>query len=320
VTRSRLKESQRVITGLPRTGEVLNEREVVLTISGRPTFLLDGAQPAYRDLGPGMSGGDVRQLERALQRSGLAPGHVDGVYDAATGQAVAELYRRSGFEPIIATRAAQLDAVQPREAELIAGARARPGVQLPADEYLFVPATPLRVTKVAARLGAAPQGALLTVTNSVVSVDGSLPVDQADLVKAGAEVVIDEPALGIKATGRVSRVAERPGTGGVDGFHVFFQVSVPDPPPALVGASVRLTVAVKSTRTAQLVVPVSAVSLGPDGGSRVQRSVNGKDEFIAVEPGLAADGYVAVTAPRGGLAAGDLVVVGYDNDRKQTSE
>jgi hypothetical protein len=33
----------------------------VLTISGRPTFLLDGVQPAYRDLGPGMSGTDVRR-------------------------------------------------------------------------------------------------------------------------------------------------------------------------------------------------------------------------------------------------------------------
>ena len=317
VTRSRLKASQRVITRLPRTGEVLNERDVVFTISGRPTFLFDGAQPAYRDLGPGMSGRDVRQLERALQRSGLAPGRVDGVYDAATGQAVAKLYRRSGFVPIIATRDVQLDPVRPREAELIAGARARPGVQLPADEVIFVPATPLRVTKVAARLGAAPNGALLTVTNSVVSVDGSLPVDQADLVKAGAEVLVDEPALGIKATGRVSRVAERPGTGGTDGFHVFFQVVVPDPPPALVGASVRLTVAVKSTRTAQLVVPVAAVSLGPDGGSRVQRSIDGRSEFIAVEPGLAADGYVAVTAPRGGLAVGDLVVVGFDNNGTQ---
>ena len=320
VTRSRLKASQRVVTGLPRTGEVLDEREVVLTISGRPTFLFDGAQPAYRDLGPGMSGRDVRQLERALQRSGLAPGRVDGVYDAATGQAVARLYRRAGFIPIIATRDAQLDPVRPPEAELIAGSRSRPGVQLPSDEYIFVPATPLRVTKVAARLGAAPQGALLTVTNSVVSVDGSLPVDQADLVKPGAEVLIDEPALGIKTTGRVSRVAERPGTGGTDGFHVFFQVVVPDPPPALVGASVRLTVTVKSTRTAQLVVPVSAVSLGPDGGSRVQRSVNGRTEFVAVEPGLAADGYVAVTAPRGGLAAGDQVVVGFDNDGTQTRD
>ena len=36
-------------------------------------------------------------------------------------------------------------------------------------------------------------------------------------------------------------------------------------------------------------------------------------EFVRVEPGLAADGYVAVTANDGGtLQAGDLVVVGVD--------
>jgi peptidoglycan hydrolase-like protein with peptidoglycan-binding domain len=319
VAPSRMKEGRGVITRLPRTGTVIGERDVILTISGRPTFLLDGAQPTYRDLGPGMSGTDVRQLERALQRAGLAPGKVDGSYDADTGRAVARLYRKRGFQPIVATQA-QLDAVQPRQAELIAGARARAGVQLPADEVVFVPATPLRVTKVGARLGGSPAGALLTVTNSVVSVDGSLPVDQADRIKEGAEVLIDEPALGIEATGKVSRVASRPGTDGADGFHVFFQVVVDTPPPALVGASVRLTVPIKTSKASELAVPASAVSLGPDGAARVQRSVDGKTEFVAVEPGLAADGYVAVSAPAGGLAAGDMVVVGFDNAGAQTGD
>jgi peptidoglycan hydrolase-like protein with peptidoglycan-binding domain len=317
VAPSRLKQGRGVVTKLPRPGAVIGERDVVLTISGRPTFLLDGVQPTYRDLGPGMSGTDVRQLERALQRSGLAPGRVDGSYDAATGRAVARLYRTHGFQPIVATQA-QLAAVLPREAQLVAGARAGAGVQLPADEVIFVPSTPLRVAKVAARLGAPPAGALLTATNSVVSVDGSVPVDQADRVKAGAEVLIDEPALGIEATGRVSRVASRPGTDGVDGLHVYFEVSVEVPPPALVGASVRLTVPIRSSRASQLAVPASAVSLGPDGGSRVQRSVNGRTEFVPVEPGLAADGYVAVTAPDGRLAAGDMVVVGFDSAGTQT--
>jgi peptidoglycan hydrolase-like protein with peptidoglycan-binding domain len=320
VAPSRLKEGRGVITRLPRIGTLIGERDVVLTISGRPTFLLDGAQPSYRDLGPGVSGTDVRQLERALQRSGLTPGRVDGKYDAATGRAVARLYRKHGFQPIVAS-GGQLAAVRPRQAELIAGARSGAGVQLPADEVIFMPSTPVRVTKVRARLGASPAGALLTVTNSVVSVDGSLPIDQADRVKPGAEVLIDEPALGIEATGKVSRVASRPGTDGVDGFHVFFQVQVDFPsPPALVGASVRLTVPIKTSRASELAVPASAVSLGPDGAARVQRSVDGRTEFVPVQPGLAADGYVAVSAPAGRLAAGDMVVVGFDNSGVQTRD
>jgi peptidoglycan hydrolase-like protein with peptidoglycan-binding domain len=311
VTRSRLKDGRQIITGLPRTGQILSQGAVAFTISGRPTFLLDGSLPSYRDLGPGMSGADVRQLERALQRIGLSPGRVDGRYDAATGHAVSALYRRRGFQPIVASQA-QLNAVRPREARFIPGASSSGGVQLPSDEVIFVPRSPLRVTKVGTRLGATPSGSLITVTNSVVSVDGSLPVDQAGLVKPGTKVLIDEPALGIKATGRVARVADRPGTDGVDGFHVFFEVVVDNPPPALVGTSVRLTVPVKSTGKAQMVVPISAVTLGPDGGSRVQRAADGKTEFITVEPGLAADGYVAIKAPYGGLAPGDQVVVGFE--------
>lgn len=310
VTPSALKNGPQIVTGRPRVGAVIREGDVVVTISGRPTFLLDGAQPSYRDLGRGMTGTDVRQLEIALNRSGLRPGRVDGRYDRATAGAVARLYRTHGFEPVMATDA-QLDAVRSTEAELVRGARARGGVQLPADEVVFVSGTPLRVTKVAAALGAPPEGGLVTVTDSVVSVDGAVPVDEAGLLKVGAEVVIDEPALGINATGKVTHVAQRPGTEGADGFHVAFRVVVGAPPPALVGASVRLTVLINSTRTAGLAVPVSAVSLGPDGASRVQRSENGKLQFIAVQPGLSADGYVAITPRGGGLAPGDLVVVGF---------
>ena len=87
------------------------------------------------------------------------------------------------------------------------------------------------------------------------------------------------------------------------------------PPAALVGASVRLTIPIRSTRTSQLTVPVSAVSMGPDGGARVQKSVRGELAFVPVETGFSADGYVAVTPSQGSLEAGDLVVVGYKAGR-----
>ena len=313
VTSSALKTGPRVVTSLPRAGSRLGEGEVLMTISGRPVFLLRGAQPSYRDLGPGISGEDVEQLEKALQRSGLDPGPVDGAYDAGTGSAVEALYRRHGFQPIVATEA-QLAAARPREAELVEGMRAESGVQLPADEVIFVPTTPLRITELPVSLGAKPSGALVTVTGSQVVIDGFAPVEQAGRVRVGAEVLIDEPALGINASGTVSQVAGRPGTGGADGFHVFFEVAVDDPPAALIGASVRLTVPIRSTRSAELTVPLSAVSLGPDGAPRVQRSMGGDFEFVSVRTGLSADGYVSVTPSKGTLAAGDLVVVGFEGD------
>jgi hypothetical protein len=247
----------------------------------------------------------------ALRRLGLRPGSVDGYYDYATAQAVATLYRKHGFDPVVATTA-QLAAVQPRESTLVRGARAVGGTQFPSDELVFVPSTPLRVAKVTAKPGSGPKGPLLTVSNSIVSVEGALPVEQAGLIKTGADVFIDEPALGIKTQGKISRIATQPGTGGADGFHVAFSVSVPKPPPSLVGASVRLTVPIESTKKSTLAVPVAALSLGADGASRVQRSVGGVINPVRVEPGLSADGYVAVIPLDGDLAVGDLVVVGFN--------
>ncbi|MGH3384240.1 MAG: peptidoglycan-binding protein [Nocardioidaceae bacterium] len=314
VPSSELKSGPQVITSLPRAGSVIDEGRVLLTISGRPVFLFDGARPAYRDLGPGMTGKDVAQLEQALKRSGVNPGRVDGRYDEATGRAVTALYNRRGYHPLVATDQ-QLESVRPTEADLVKNARARAGVQVPVDEVLFVAATPVRVTELPTPLGESSDGVLVTVTDSNVVIDGLLHVDQAGLVKPGAEVVIDEPALGIKATGRVSQIAGRPGTNGADGFHVAFKVAVTNPPATLVGASVRLTVPIKAASAAQLTVPVSAVSLGPDGGSRVQRARGDKSEFVPVETGVSADGYVGVTPRQGELADGDLVVVGIEGDQ-----
>jgi hypothetical protein len=45
VARSRLKEGRGVITRLPRTGAVIGEREVVLTISGRPRSCSTASSP-----------------------------------------------------------------------------------------------------------------------------------------------------------------------------------------------------------------------------------------------------------------------------------
>jgi len=190
-------------------------------------------------------------------------------------------------------------------------ARLQAGVQVPADELIFVASTPVRVAEAVARSDQAI-GPLITVTNAIVAVDGSLQLEEAPLAEPGMPVLIDEPDLGIKATGVISRVADAPGTNGVDGFHVYFEVLVDGSPPSLVGASVRLTVPVESTGGSVLAVPVSAVTLSADGSSRVQLDNNGKLEYVTVEPGLSAHGFVAVKPLDSALEPGDLVVVGFD--------
>src|SRR2546428_4621711 len=192
-------------------------------------------------------------------------------------------------------------------------AKLQAGVQLPADEVIYVSNAPVRVSEVQPR-NEQTGGPLITVTNASVAVDGSLRLEEAALAKAGMPVTIDEPDLGIKASGTISRVADSPGTNGVDSFHVYFEAVVDQSPPALVGASVRLTVPVQSTGGSGLAVPVSAVTLSADACVRVPPDQQGKLEFVTVEPGLSADGFVAVKALDGALSAGDLVVVGFGQE------
>lgn len=202
-------------------------------------------------------------------------------------------------------------------ATAVADARGRAGVHVPADEVVFVPEAPVRVANLLVGPGDAKSGALMLVTDARVRVDGGLAVKDASLVRPGMTVNVTEPDLGISAVGSVTTVAEGPGTNGVDGFHVYFEVDVHEPPAALVGASVRLTIPVTSTGRRVLAVPVSALSLAPDGTSLVQRQRAALLESVAVRPGLTADGYVAVVpldmAGRPPLQAGDLVTVGFDH-------
>jgi hypothetical protein len=126
------------------------------------------------------------------------------------------------------------------------------------------------------------------------------------------KVAIDEPDLGLQATGIVSRVAETPGTDGADGYHVYFEVLVDETKVKLEGFSLRLTIPVQSTGGAVTVVPISALFLAADGTSRVQVEKGGKLKFLEVKPGLSADGFVEVTPVDGTLSAGQLVLVGYE--------
>ena len=160
--------------------------------------------------------------------------------------------------------------------------------------------------------GQETSGVLMTVTDSTVAIDGSLPIEAFALVKQGMAVTIDEPQLGIKASGVVNRVAATPGTEGVDAFHVYFEVRVDKSPPTLIGASVRLSIPIEQSGGGVLAVPISALSLAPDGSSRVQRSATGGIQFVTVTPGLSASGYVQVTPIEGTLNPGDLVVVGFE--------
>src|SRR3989442_12454 len=499
--------SSDIVTIRPRRGARVSEGAVVMSVSGRPVFVLRGAQASHRDIGPGDKGPDVRQLEAALRRMGFLPGPIDGKYDGETAAAVASWYEKSGYQPFgptdtqldqlraakaaaasardaflqdriaiqntehpatpgdiaqaridlqtardavdtavhdvaaqaqsvtlatlsetrdnaladaevagkraavnqafdtlaeakrnaadatpetaatasaairqaadgitvaqadlnaslasqRATRAQGRDAVAKAKADVVRARKALPtarrqvvlaqrrlrvlltpgdsslqrlvaesaaaearqtaadvsrlagriGISVPANEVLFFSTLPLRVDSVRARRGDAVSGRVMTVSNSRLAVDSSLALNDAKLVKPGAPVKIEEPDLGIKASGVVTQVADRPGTHKVDPDRVYLAVTPGTAPAQLLGTSVKLTIAVKSTRQAVLTVPVTALSVGADGSSRVQVQLpGGQTEYVTVVPGLAAKGLVEVRAAGGRLAAGGPAIDG----------
>ena len=536
---STLKQGSDIVSQPPRVGATLSEGSLAASVSGRPVFVLLGAEPMNRDLGPGAVGPDVRQLEEAIARLGFNPGAVDGRYDSATAAAVAAWYQKKGWAPFGATdgqteqlRAALGTAASARDALLqarlalrgaarpatqaevnqartdavtaadvvdtaslaitsadgdvktargkvatardavslatlngardtaaadadlaakqialsaaidaqaaaqlaigdaapnlppsdlealqiglrqaveavavarrgadaataavtaareaartsvaqaqadvdaaslaatLAGAQvtrarkalatarrqaslanarvaivtgradttlqgqvvaaaesdvrrtnadavrlaARAGIQLPANELLFFPKLPLRVDDSSVKRGDSISGAVMTVSNSQLAADSSLSISDAKLVRVGMPVTIEEQELGITVRGTVTRVADKPGTDKVDPTRVYFEVTPRDAPARLVGASVRLSIAVQSTKGAVLAVPLSALSVTADGSSRVRVDRGGKTEYVTVVPGLASSGLVEVRPARGAtLKDGDLVVVG----------
>ncbi|HYM59076.1 MAG TPA: peptidoglycan-binding protein [Solirubrobacteraceae bacterium] len=193
----------------------------------------------------------------------------------------------------------------------VARLSAETSVQVPANEILFFPNLPLQVDAIKARRGSTVTGSVMTVTSSRLAVDSSLSVSDRKLVRPGDPVTIEEQDLGVNARGSVGRVSATPGTNRVDPNRFYMSVSPAAGLPSLVGASVKLTISVKSTRGAVLAVPTSALSVGGDGSSRVQVRRKGQTRLVTVVPGLAAEGLVEVR-PTGGqrLAPGDLVIVG----------
>jgi peptidoglycan hydrolase-like protein with peptidoglycan-binding domain len=271
--------------------------DVSVKISDRALLALDP-----RALQTAVAAADANlELARAAVRAAELEGEVI-LRSAEDAKSIADL-----DAGLTAQRVAQLT-------EQLEAAKRKIGFQVPLDEVVFVPALPVRVDQVTGVVGSPASGPVLAVTDNQTMIDSSLPLETARLVKPGMEVTIDESAMGIKTKGVIERVAETPGTNGVDGYHIYCLVRVGETPTPLQGFSLRLTIPIQSTDGAVITVPLSAVSLGADGESRIQVQRDGKLEYVPITPGMAADGYVEVRPLQGSLAEGQLVVVGESDD------
>ncbi|WP_433063776.1 hypothetical protein [Dactylosporangium sp. CS-033363] len=303
-----------VVTALPlAAGAAIDAGTVVAELSGRPLVALPGAFPAYRDLGPGDRGPDVKQLQQALRPRYGTP--VTAVYDARTGSDVRRLYRAAGYDPVTRAPAPAPSATAPPPADVV----------LPAAEVLFLPQLPATLDKVLARVGDPGTGPLLAVGTGgrrvVAPVDGPTETILSRL-PAGAAPVL----AGGACDGRAAPLAEVRDT------------AAPEPAPAETGAAgerpagreavfavdgcaaagsdpQQVRVVLAQSPPGAVVVPVSALWTGLDGRTMVTVADGPERRDVPVDVRLTVVGRAAVTAPAGALPAGSRVVVAYRDGR-----
>lgn len=87
-----------VTTAPPDVGTEVGSGEAVFAVAGRPTLVLTGRLPAWRDMVGGDTGPDVEQLQAALVELGrLTEQQADGTYGAATASAIEAVYAAAGY-------------------------------------------------------------------------------------------------------------------------------------------------------------------------------------------------------------------------------
>jgi hypothetical protein len=275
------------LTWLPAPGTVIGQGQAVYkTGNGSPAVLLYGDVPAWRALGPGVSGADVSQLNHDLVALG----------DAASAQ-----LRPAGWDDFSSATAAGVKKLQS------ALGISDPSGSLPLGSLVFEP-TALRVATLTASLGGPASGPVLTATSDQHVVMIPLGAAQQSEVAAGDAVTITLPD-GATTPGTVSAVGTVASGSGSDAtIPVTVTLTHPSAAGTLDQAPVTVNITTATVSSA-LVVPVAALLAQSAGGYAVE--VAGADDtrrLVPVSVGIFDDnsGTVQVT---GALVPGERVVV-----------
>lgn len=291
------------------TGDNIGSGSVLAEISGRPVIGLRGRIPPYREIGPGMKGPDVEQLQSALRGLGYRITDERGEFGASTQRVLRQMYRARDYDPplrAVKTEATETGTTAP-EPEF--------EVYVPMSELVYIATFPAQVTAVKKGLGAEVDGSILTLSLGGLVVRGNLVPADRELVETGMPVEIYHETSDEKVPGKVDTIGElrqssAAGGGGEQGNgHPIEVRGTKAIPMDFAGEDVRLTVTAATTGEAVLVVPVSAVFSAADGSTQVLRIVDGdRREPVTVRIGASSGGFVQVTAH--GLSKGDRVLVG----------
>ncbi|WP_233198180.1 hypothetical protein [Cryobacterium sp. Y50] len=260
----------------------------------------------------------VRSAERALA-SARADGTPNEIADAAEAVTLAVARRVQALAP--RDSSAETAAVTAAKAELTRAGEnlndARDGAlaYLPAGEVLYLPGLPRRVDEISVKRGSSITGPVMRVSGATLVISGSATANDAALLEVGAPAILAMPDGDQGATiTSILPVEAASGEAASGRFTVLFapDALTDEQIQAVQGTNVRVRIPVSSTEGEVLAVPLAALTAGPGGESRVEFDPGDGGETVLVEvtTGLAAEGFVEITAVDGSLAVGDLVVVG----------
>ncbi len=250
-------------------------------------------------------------------------GQTQAIADAETDLAIAKASRTETFASYEQTDG-DTSQGQPTLAELredltearddLAEIRSVTGIGVPIEELVFVPTLPRKVSSVGVELGSTAAGSVMSLTGPSTVIDSVISTSDRKLISEGMEAVVEDDDLGVSVSATISFVAANPGGGDVpDDRYAMRLEPNEDLPEEAFFQSLRVTIPISSTTGEVLVVPLAAVSAGPDGTSRVEvQTTDDATTLVDVTTGLAADGFVEVRAVGGSLAEGDRVVVGRE--------
>lgn len=287
-------------------GPQLKSGDFVLEVAGRPVLVLVGQFPAYRDLKLGDHGPDVAQLERALAQAGLKPGRIDGTYDQSTAHAVGTLWTRAGYAP------QTTPAPPPPSPPAVEGQPAPPPPPpLPPvpmvgrQEVVYVSSTPVVVTAGPPPVGAKVEGTPMRLGATQLRATAKIPKAQVAEAKPGTAVTLIDEASGATLEGKLGVVPAQIAVS--DARTVDASVHEVNLPPEWNGKNLLAKSVLQASNGPVKVVPVSAVVPRADGSAQVRVVLpSGEERTVSVQPGLSADGYVAI---EGDVQAGDQVRV-----------
>lgn len=280
-----------VLTAVPAPGTVVSRGQPLYEVDGRPTRLLYGDRPVWREFTLGMSDGpDVRQLETNLVALGYGAGlTVDDHFSAATAAAVSRWQVSLGLT---------------RTGALALG------------DVLFAPG-PARVSQTLATPGTriGPGQNVIEATSTARVVTVNLPTVAQAVVSVGVKVAVTPPTGGpqpgtVTTIGRVAQTTQPGSPGGPQQATITVIITL-DNPDAVAGldqAPVQVAI-ITSQHKGVLAVPVTALIAAADGGYQVVVDQAGTRRRITVQPGIFDEITNLIEVTGTGLAPGQKVEV-----------